>query len=57
LFKGKSHDRAHKELAMLHITLIEQLLLPLIGGAANRLLRLCGGPHHVPHSNEDLVWY
>ncbi len=42
---------------MLHITLIEQLLLPLIGGAANRLLRLCGGPHHVPHSNEDLVWY
>lgn len=42
---------------MLYITLIEQLLLPLIDGVANRVLRLFGGPHHVPHRNEDLVWY
>lgn len=42
---------------MLYITLIDRLLLPLIDGVANRVLRLCGGPHHVPHRNEDLVWY
>lgn len=42
---------------MLPIYFVEQLLLPLIEGLANRVLRLAGGPHHVPQRNDDLVWY
>jgi hypothetical protein len=42
---------------MLPICFVEQLLLPLIEDVANRLLRLAGGPHHVPQHNDDLVWY
>ncbi len=42
---------------MLHVYLIDQVALPLIERVANRLLRLIGGPDHVPHRNEDLVWY
>lgn len=42
---------------MLHIYFVERILLPLIEGVANRLLRLAGGPDHVPHRNDDLVWY
>jgi hypothetical protein len=44
-------------MAMLHIALIDQLALPMIEAVANRLLRLFGGPHHVPHRNEDFVWF
>ncbi len=42
---------------MLHVYLIDQVLLRLSEGFANRLLRLLGGPDHVPQRNEDLVWY
>jgi hypothetical protein len=45
------------EAAMLHVYLIDQLVLRLIEGVANRLLRLAGGPHHVPRRNDDFVWY
>lgn len=42
---------------MLHITLFDQVVLPLIEGLANRLLRLTGGPDHVTQRNEDFVWF
>lgn len=42
---------------MLGVYLIDNLILRLIESAANRLLRVLGGPHHVPLRNEDLVWY
>jgi len=42
---------------MLNVYLIDQVVLRLSEGFANRLLRLLGGPEHVPQRNEDLVWY
>jgi len=42
---------------MLHIYLIDQLTLRLIEAVANRLLHALGGPDHVPHRNEDFVWF
>ncbi len=42
---------------MLHIALIDPLALPMIEAVANRLLRFLGGPDHVPHRNEDFVWF
>jgi len=42
---------------MLSTYLIEQAVLRLIEGGANRLLRLFGGPDHVPHRNDDFVWF
>jgi hypothetical protein len=45
------------EIAMLNIYFVEQILLPLVEGVANRLLRLAGGPYRVPQRNDDLVWY
>ncbi len=42
---------------MLTVYLIDQVVLRLSEGFANRLLQLLGGPDHVPHRNEDLVWY
>jgi len=42
---------------MLSLYLIDGLLGRLLEGGANRLLRLLGGPHHVPQQNEDFVWF
>ena len=42
---------------MLGVYLIDGLFMRAIEAAANRLLHLLGGPDHVPHRNEDLVWY
>ena len=42
---------------MLSVYLIDGLFLRLVEVAANGLLQLLGGPDHVPHRNEDLVWY
>jgi hypothetical protein len=42
---------------MLGIYVIDDLLSQLIEGGANALLRLFGGPDHVPHRNEDFVWF
>jgi hypothetical protein len=42
---------------MLTIALFDRLLSRLIESSANRLLRLVGGPDHVPHANEDFVWF
>ncbi len=42
---------------MLSISLIDGVIMRLIDGVANRLLRLFGGPDQVPQRNEDLVWY
>lgn len=42
---------------MLSVYLIDGLLLRLIEAGANRLLHLFGGPDHVPHRNEDFVWF
>lgn len=42
---------------MLSVYLIDGLLARLLDDGANRLLRLLGGPHHVPRSNEDFVWF
>lgn len=42
---------------MLAITLFNELLSLLVEGSANPLLRALGGPHHVPHGNEDFVWF
>jgi hypothetical protein len=42
---------------MLGVYLIDGIFLRLIEAGANRLLQLLGGPDHVPHRNEDLVWY
>jgi hypothetical protein len=42
---------------MMSIYVLDHLLLGLIEGAANLLLRAAGGPHHVPQSNEDFVWF
>ncbi|HEU0201691.1 MAG TPA: hypothetical protein VFR86_14820 [Burkholderiaceae bacterium] len=35
---------------------IEALLLGL-GHLIDIALRVTGGPHHLPHSNEDFVWH
>ncbi len=37
--------------------LINELLLRLVELAANAALRGLGGPDHVPHTNDDFVWY
>jgi hypothetical protein len=42
---------------MLSVYLIDQVVLRLSESFASRLLRFLGGPDHVPHRNEDLVWY
>lgn len=42
---------------MLSVYLIDGLFLGLVDAAASGLLRLLGGPDHVPHRNEDLVWF
>jgi hypothetical protein len=42
---------------MLSVYLIDDLLSKLIEAGANRLLRLLGGPDHVPHRNEDFAWF
>lgn len=42
---------------MLSVYLIDSVLARLVEAGANRLLRLLGGPDHVPHCNEDLAWY
>jgi hypothetical protein len=42
---------------MLAITVVNELLSCLVENGANRLLRALGGPHHVPHGNEDFIWF
>jgi hypothetical protein len=42
---------------MLTISVIDELLSRLLEGGANHLLRFFGGPDHVPHRNEDFVWF
>lgn len=42
---------------MFAITLVNEVLSRLVEGGANRLLRALGGPHHLPHGNEDFVWF
>jgi len=42
---------------MLTITLIDELLQRLLSGLASALLRALGGPDHLPHRNEDFVWF
>ena len=42
---------------MLSVYMIDQLVLRLSEGFANRILQLLGGPDQVPQRNEDLVWY
>jgi hypothetical protein len=42
---------------MLGTYLVSDLLLHLVEATANALLRAIGGPDHVPHCNEDLVWF
>jgi hypothetical protein len=42
---------------MFGITLVNEVLLWLIEGGANRLLRALGGPDRLPRRNEDFVWY
>lgn len=36
---------------------INELVLALVEGVAGLLLRLAGGPAHLPRSNEDFVLY
>jgi hypothetical protein len=42
---------------MMATYLINELVLRLVEGGANLLLRALGGPDHVPHANEDFVWF
>jgi hypothetical protein len=42
---------------MMATYLINELLLRLVERGANVVLRLLGGPDHVPQSNDDFVWY
>jgi hypothetical protein len=42
---------------MLNTCLIDNLVLRLVEAGAKRLLHLFGGPDHVPHRNEDFVWF
>ncbi|HTT09684.1 MAG TPA: hypothetical protein VMG60_02250 [Burkholderiaceae bacterium] len=42
---------------MLGTYLISEAVLAMVEVGANLLLRAIGGPDHVPHCNEDFVWY
>lgn len=42
---------------MMATYLINELLLKAVEGGANVLLRLLGGPDHVPNTNDDFVWF
>jgi hypothetical protein len=42
---------------MLSVSLIDELARLLLGRLADHLLHALGGPDHVPHRNEDFVWF
>ncbi|HYS11973.1 MAG TPA: hypothetical protein VEN28_01580 [Burkholderiaceae bacterium] len=42
---------------MVSTYLISEAILRMLEAGANVLLRAIGGPHHVPNTNEDFVWY
>ncbi len=42
---------------MITTYVFHDLLLGLVEMGANALLRLLGGPDHVPNTNDDFVWF
>jgi hypothetical protein len=56
-FDQLSHDRARKESTMLHAYWWTEALLAVLESGINVVLRWTGGPHRIPQSNEDFVWY